>query len=123
MGSLSLCFALLFATSAGAVVIWDNGPINGTIGSFDITNSQETVFDSFAISWQKRYYDRNVRDHEEFIENLKYIHRNPVKRKLAEKPEDWERSSFRHYAGGEYCGVEIESWRNRTAALDPIIAN
>ena len=55
MGSLSLCFALLFATSAGAVVIWDNGPINGTIGSFDITNSQETVFDSFAISWQKRY--------------------------------------------------------------------
>ena len=26
--------------------------------------------------WQKRYFDRNVRDHREFIENLKYIHRN-----------------------------------------------
>jgi putative transposase len=25
--------------------------------------------------WQKRYYDRNVRDNEEFIQELKYIHR------------------------------------------------
>jgi hypothetical protein len=25
--------------------------------------------------WQKRYYDRNVRDNEEFVNDLKYIHR------------------------------------------------
>ena len=79
--------------------------------------------DPGAPFWQKRYYDRNVRDHEEFIEKLKYIHRNPVKRKLVAKPEDWRWSSFRHYAGGEDCGVEIDSWRNRTVTLDPIIAN
>jgi putative transposase len=30
--------------------------------------------------WQARYYDRNVRDHDEFTNDLKYIHRNPVKR-------------------------------------------
>src|SRR4051812_34587669 len=45
--------------------------------------------------WQKRYYDRNVRDHQEFVEKLGYIHRNPVKRGLVNKPEDWRWSSFR----------------------------
>ena len=30
--------------------------------------------------WQPRYYDFNVRDHEQFVEKLRYIHRNPVKR-------------------------------------------
>jgi putative transposase len=32
-----------------------------------------------------------------------------VKRGLAEKPEDWEWSSFRHYATGVKGVVEIES--------------
>src|SRR5271169_956316 len=56
--------------------------------------------------WQKRYYDRNEWDHKEFVEKLKYIHRNPVTRNLAARPEDWKWSSYRHYAGGEDCGVE-----------------
>ena len=30
--------------------------------------------------WQKRYYDRNIRDEREFTEKLRYVHRNPVKR-------------------------------------------
>jgi putative transposase len=58
--------------------------------------------------WQKRYYDHNVRTHESFVE-LRYIHRNPVKRGLVEKPEDWKWSSFRHYATAEIGPVEIES--------------
>ncbi len=59
--------------------------------------------------WQHRYYDRNVRDHEEFIAALKYIHRNPVKRGLVEKPEDWRWSSYRHYALDEQGIVAVES--------------
>ena len=70
--------------------------------------------------WQKRSHDRNVRDYPEFVEKLRYLHRNPVKRGLCARPEDWKWSSFRHYATGEDCGVEIESqWtadrRNRSA--------
>ena len=61
--------------------------------------------------WQKRYYDRNVRSYSDFIEKLRYVHRNPVKRGLCEKPEDWEWSSFRHYALGEVGLVEVESER------------
>jgi putative transposase len=64
---------------------------------------------SHSPLWQKRYYDRNIRDHAEFVETLQYIHRNPVKRGLVEQPEDWNYSSFRHYALREECGVEIES--------------
>jgi hypothetical protein len=36
-------------------------------------------------------------------------HRNPVKRGLVEKPEDWKWSSFRHYATAETGPVEMES--------------
>ena len=59
--------------------------------------------------WQKRYYDHNVRNYESFVGKLRYIHRNPVKRALVEKPEDWKWSSFRHYATAEIGPVEIES--------------
>jgi len=64
--------------------------------------------------WQKRYYDFNIRNYPQFIEKVKYIHRNPVKRGLCERPEDWEWSSFRHYATGCEGRVEIESeWTAR----------
>ena len=64
--------------------------------------------------WQERYYDFNVRTKKKRIEKLRYIHRNPVKRGLVEKPEDWRWSSFRHYATGEVGIVEIESpWTAR----------
>lgn len=67
-----------------------------------------------AHFWQKRYYDFNVRNHEQFVEKLHYIHQNPVKAGLCEHPEDWEWSSFRHYATGFEGRVEIESeWTAR----------
>jgi putative transposase len=64
--------------------------------------------------WQKRYYDFNVRTRSKFVEKLRYIHRNPVRRGLCERPEDWEWSSFLHYATGCEGRVEIESeWTAR----------
>jgi putative transposase len=55
-----------------------------------------------------------VRDYESFVEKLNYIHQNPVKRGLCERPEDWRWSSFRHYATREIGVVEIESeWTAR----------
>ena len=64
--------------------------------------------------WQAHYYDFNVSAHEKFVEKLRYIHRNPVRRGLAAKPEDWKWSSFRHYQTGMRGAVEIESeWTAR----------
>ncbi len=59
--------------------------------------------------WQPHYYDFNVSSHEKFVEKLRYIHRNPVRRGLVAKPEDWAWSSFRHYQTGTRGTVEIES--------------
>ena len=67
-----------------------------------------------ASFWQRRYYDRNVRDEREFTTKLGYLHRNPVKRGLAKEPGDWKWSSFGHYARREKGVVEIESeWTAR----------
>ena len=64
--------------------------------------------------WQARYYDFNVWSEKKFVEKLRYIHRNPVKRGLVSRPEDFPWSSFRHYALGETGVVEIESqWTAR----------
>ena len=77
--------------------------------------------------WQKRYYDFNIRNYAQFVEKLRYIHRNPVTAGLCERPEDWEWSSFRHYATGCEGRVEIESeWTARkreraTGRLCPVV--
>ncbi|MCI0355193.1 MAG: transposase [Acidobacteria bacterium] len=64
--------------------------------------------------WQARYYDFLVWSPEKRIEKLKYMHRNPVERRLVERPEDWPWSSFLHYATGPEGTVQIESdWTAR----------
>lgn len=64
--------------------------------------------------WEPRYYDFNVWSEAKRAEKLRYIHRNPVRRGLVKKPEDWKWSSFLHYATGTEGVVEIESeWTAR----------
>jgi len=64
--------------------------------------------------WQPRYYDFNIWTAKKRKEKLCYLHRNPVKRGLVEKQEDWAWSSFRHYLTGIEGVVEIESeWTGR----------
>jgi hypothetical protein len=62
-----------------------------------------------------------VHNEEKRVEKLRYMHRNPVKRGLVEKPEQWPWSSFRHYATGNQGTVEIEShwtgWRREHGGL------
>jgi putative transposase len=59
--------------------------------------------------WQRRYYDFNVWNHDKTVEKLKYMHRNPVRRGLVTRPEDWPWSSYRHDSTGLERTVEIES--------------
>jgi putative transposase len=64
--------------------------------------------------WQAHYYDFNVSSQAKFVEKLRYIHRNPVKRGLVTGSEDWNWSSYRHYQTGMRGAVEIESeWTAR----------
>ena len=45
-------------------------------------------------------YDRNIYSVEELHEKIKYIHNNPVRRGLVERPEDWPWSSCRAWMTG-----------------------
>src|SRR4051812_40037681 len=87
-----------------------NGPLNSLKPKAGL-NGPPMLVEHF---WQKRYYDFNIRNYAQFVEKLRYIHRNPVKAGLCERPEDWQWSSFRHYATGTEGRVEIESeWTAR----------
>lgn len=63
--------------------------------------------------WQKRFYDFNVYTERKRVEKLRYMHRNPVKRGLVERPEQWKWSSFRAYAYGERGPVRVnfQEWK------------
>jgi putative transposase len=57
--------------------------------------------------WQARFYDFNVFTEKKHVEKLRYMHHNPVKRGLVERPEQWEWSSYRYYAGGSAGPVRL----------------
>jgi putative transposase len=49
----------------------------------------------FPVVWQQRYYDRRVRDANEFAEVSRYIRQNPVRKGLVENALDYPYSSAR----------------------------
>jgi REP-associated tyrosine transposase len=51
--------------------------------------------------WQRRFYDFVVFTEKKRVEKLRYMHRNPVARGLVLEPEQWNWSSYHHYAAGE----------------------
>ncbi|MDH3492296.1 MAG: transposase [Acidobacteriota bacterium] len=40
--------------------------------------------------WQEDYFDREIRDQEDFFDKIQYIEMNPVKAKLCKNPQEWE---------------------------------
>ena len=88
-----------------------NEPKVGTLaGAIQAIKLSVAVREDQRPFWQSRYHDFNVFSDAKRIEKLRYLHRNPVKRGLVAKPEDWAWSSFRHYATGSEGTVEIESF-------------
>ncbi|MDX1811665.1 MAG: transposase [Gammaproteobacteria bacterium] len=44
--------------------------------------------------WQRRYWDRMIRDQADFNAHMDYIHINPVKHGLVNRVQDWPYSTF-----------------------------
>lgn len=45
--------------------------------------------------WQEDYFDRYIRDHDHFVNTVRYIEMNPVNAGLCKRPEDWRFGSAR----------------------------
>jgi len=45
---------------------------------------------SLGVSWQKDFFEHRLRDEDAFREKAAYIRRNPVRKELVERPEEWE---------------------------------
>jgi REP element-mobilizing transposase RayT len=48
--------------------------------------------------WQHQFWDRFVRHAKEFAERLEYMHYNPVRKRLVERPEQWRWSSVNNFS-------------------------
>jgi putative transposase len=47
--------------------------------------------------WQRRFWEHQIRDEEDFIKHVDYIHWNPVKHGYTSHVRDWTYSSFHQY--------------------------
>jgi putative transposase len=52
--------------------------------------------------WQRRFWDHRIRDEEDMIRHVNYIHYNPVKHGLVQCPHAWRHSSFLRWVGEGY---------------------
>src|SRR5580765_1447488 len=62
--------------------------------------------------WQHQFWDRFVRNNQEMRLRLDYMHHNPVRKGLVERPEDWPWSSYNNFALDQKsvarCPIQID---------------
>ncbi len=56
---------------------------------------------------QRRFWEHQIRDEEDLIRHVEYVHYNPVKHGLVSAPREWLHSSFHRYVR---AGVYAEEW-------------
>ncbi len=61
--------------------------------------------------WQKGFYDHVIRNHNDLLEKLNYIHLNPLRAGLVKDIAEYEHSSYHFYYNPE--SKEIPTWFKR----------
>jgi putative transposase len=56
--------------------------------------------------WQRRFWEHQIRDEADFAYHYDYIHFNPVRHGLVERPQDWPYSSFHRAVKQGYCRLD-----------------
>jgi putative transposase len=57
--------------------------------------------------WQRRYWEHTIRDENDFMRHIDYVHINPLKHGLVTRVIEWPHSSFHHMVK---LGVYPEDW-------------
>lgn len=69
--------------------------------------------------WQRRYWEHEIRSEEDFTRHLDYIHYNPVKHGLCERPLQWPYSTMHRYVKeGKYPADWAVERKSQPATLD-----
>ncbi len=63
--------------------------------------------------WQRRFWEHQIRDENDFERHADYIHFNPVKHGLANRAVDWPYSTFHRYVAQ---GIYVPDWGGGDAA-------
>ena len=67
--------------------------------------------------WQARFWEHTIRGEDDLHRHVDYIHFNPVKHGLVERPADWPHSPIHRYIGnGRLAAV----WGGDEASLDTL---
>lgn len=64
--------------------------------------------------WQRRFWEHQIRNEEDFNKHIDYIHYNPVKHGFVKRVQDWPYSTFHRYvkAGtypADWCGDYVDA--------------
>lgn len=62
--------------------------------------------------WQPRFDEKVIRDDDEFLAKLNYMHGNPLKHNLVDDCEDYPYSSYADYNGGKNEFVSVKRGYN-----------
>lgn len=65
--------------------------------------------------WQRRYWEHQIRDENDLLNHIAYIHFNPVKHGLVQCVKDWPYSSFHHFVEQGKLSVD---WGVDSVAID-----
>ncbi len=72
---------------------------------FNITNNRRGPL------WETRFKNARVTSDEQLLHLTRYIHLNPTSAGLAQKPEDWEFSSYHEYLNGKQTVRTLTNFR------------
>ena len=73
------------------------------MGGFEQSRRSSRIAERRRGVWQRRFWEHMIRDEADLKAHFHYIHYNPVKHGLVERPCDWPWSTFRRWVReGEY---------------------
>jgi putative transposase len=65
--------------------------------------------------WQRRYWEHTIRDENDYVRHMDYVHINPVKHGLVTSVSDWPYSSFHRMVRD---GVYPQDWAGDVSGLN-----
>jgi putative transposase len=68
--------------------------------------------------WQRRFWEHQIRDEEDFTRHMDYLHYNPVKHGLCNHAAEWPHSTFHRFVAK---GVYSADWGGTSSGLGSVM--